>query len=54
MIHSHLHSYLQDKKIPYNTTNFGVQINIKYYNYDTFKKFDNRLYFIDSTFVINY
>ena len=51
-ITSHLHSYLNSKNIPFNTLPFGVQIDRKYFDHDTFQH--HNLYFLGETFVIHY
>lgn len=48
----HLHTFLTQKNIPFKSLDFGVQIDRKYYNYDTFKYF--QIFNMDETFIINY
>jgi hypothetical protein len=52
MICSHLHTYLNEKNIPFYRLPFGVSIERKYYSYDFFKNLE--VQFFDTTFVINY
>jgi hypothetical protein len=54
-MNSHLHTYLNSLKIPFfSIPKIGVSIETKYYNFDHFNKFENRITFLDSTFIINY
>lgn len=54
-MNSHLHSYLNSLNIPFfSIPKIGVSIEVKFYNFDNFHKFDNRITFLDSTFIINY
>jgi len=49
---THLHTFLNQKNIPFRSLDFGVQIDRKFYNYDTFKNF--KTFNIGETFIINY
>ena len=53
MITSNLHTYLNEKNIPFlSIPRIGISIERKFYSYDNFKNFD--CYFLDSTFIINF
>lgn len=52
MITSHLHSFLNDRNIPFFSLPFGVSIERKYYDNNIFKNFD--CCFLDATFIIKY
>ena len=48
----HLHTFLNQKNIPFKALDFGVQIDRKFYDHNTFNYFE--CMFLDSTFLIDY